>query len=41
MLSRDGKIGNSAVVRPGHSFVLISDNPNFQTDEDLYEQFEK
>lgn len=38
--SRTGKVNNiEGVVKPGHSFVLVSDNPKFNSDQALVDQF--
>ena len=40
--SRNGMVGGrEGVVKPGHSFVLVSDNPEFSDDKALVDQFVK
>lgn len=39
--SKDGLINNQPVVKPGHSFVLMSENPLYQNDQALVDQFVK
>ena len=39
--SKDGYVSNNKVVKPGHSFVLVSDNPLFTSDQALVDQFVK
>ena len=39
--SKDGYVNNNKVVKPGHSFVLVSDNPLFTSDQALVDQFVK
>jgi hypothetical protein len=33
--SKDGIINNETIVNPGHSFILVSDNPKYNSDKAL------
>lgn len=38
-VSRNGMVSNERKIKPGHSFVLVSDNPKFDSDQALVDQY--